>query len=770
VIEQLRRLAGLSAEDSDHTKLDKIRRMFSWAAEQAEKAMPLLAEMMSIPIEPLSDSPELPPPMQTKFQTLSVLVDLLLALSARNPVFCLLEDGQWADASTQELLDLLMGRIGNSRILLIVTHRPEYNPRADSYGNVSALQLSRLARRDVIEMAQLALRELPSVFLQRIIDESDSIPLFIEELARGVIESSRSDVLSVHNQSAERLASWSVPTSLRDSLAARLDRAPRARNVAQIAAVLGREFSRDTLLRVSSMSDTELNLALAHLQQSEVVQQIDGTPSARYAFKHALMRDAAYESLLKSSRREIHAKVAATIEEMSPEVVADQPELLAYHYSLAGNAELAVRYWLIGGHRAHGRSANVEAIAQFEKALESLETLPKTPTRDETELEIQLTLGLCLVAVRGYSADDTRKSFERAYALSADFGGPLREFQAIFGMWGHYWMVARHDRSIELGETLLTKAEALHQPITLAVGHRALGSTLFTLGDFSGAREHLEKAISLVPPASMERRSLSYAVDPRIASLIMLGWDLWTLGFPDQALENVLLALEEARDSADPYSVAFAHYVTSAVRLLRGEYQHSLWHADSSLSVSLEHRINLYKLYSRFGRGCALARMGQLENGLLEIREGIEEAHRCNLAYMQGFMLGWLATMQAETGDPGAALLTIDEALKSINDVAGRACEAELLRLRGVCLLATQPGAADEVEQIYLDAIAVARAQRARSLELRATTSLARLLNDQGKKDQARLLLAPAYYWFTEGLETADLRDAKTLLDELGSN
>ena len=226
------------------------------------------------------------------------------------------------------------------------------------------------------------------------------------------------------------------------------------------------------------------------------------------------MRDAAYELLLKSSRREIHAKVAVQQpkKEMSPEVVADQPELLAYHYSLAGNAELAVRYWLIGGHRAHGRSANVEAIAQFEKALELLETLPKTPTRDETELEIwSLTdpLGLCLVAVRGYSADDTRKSFERAYALSADFGGPLREFQAIFGMRGYYRMVARHDRSIELGETLLTKAEALHQPITLAVGHRALGSTLFTLGDFSGAREHLEKAISRVPPASTERKSLS---------------------------------------------------------------------------------------------------------------------------------------------------------------------------------------------------------------------------------------------------------------------
>ena len=393
--------------------------------------------------------------------------------------------------------------------------------------------------------------------------------------------------------------------------------------------------------------------------------------------------------------------------------------------------------------------------------------LPEAPTRDETELEIQLSLGLCLVAVRGYSAEDTRKSFERAYALSAYCGGPLKEIQAIFGLWGHYWMIARHDRSIEFGEMLLAKAEPLHQPITLALAHRALGSTLFTLGDFSRAREHLDKAISLLPRASAEQRSQSYAVDPRIAALLMLGWDLWKLGYPDQAVDNVLQALEEATESGDPYSIAFAHYVTSAVRLLRGEHQQSLWHADTSLWVSLEHRIGLYELYSRFGRGCALARMGQAEGGILEIREGIEEARRCGLAYMQGLMLGWLAAVQAETGDPEAALLTIDEAFKSINDVAGRACEAELHRVRGDCLLAVRPGAAGDVERIYRDAIAVAQSQRGRSLELRASMSLARLLNDQGRNEEAHMLLAPAYGWFTEGLETADLRDAKALLDKL---
>jgi tetratricopeptide (TPR) repeat protein len=290
---------------------------------------------------------------------------------------------------------------------------------------------------------------------------------------------------------------------------------------------------------------------------------------------------------------------------------------------------------------------------------------------------------------------------------------------------------------------------------------------LFTLGDFVRAREHLERAIGLAPRMSVEGMSLSYAVDPRIAAQLVLAWDLWILGHPEQALDNVLQALEQATERADPYTIAFAHYVTSAVRLLRGEVQDSLEHADQSLALSKEHRINLYALYSRFGRGCALARMGQREQAIGEIRDGIEEACRSNLGYMRGFMLGWLATVQADAGDPESALGTIDAAFRHVNDVAGRAWEAELCRLRGDALLAARPGAVDDAERSYRDGIAVAQRQHARSLELRATTSLARLLRGQGKDDEARTLLAAVYDWFTEGLDTADLREAKALLDQL---
>jgi len=767
VIRQVERLCNFAAEDSNEAKRDKIKGLLSLATKDVDKALPLVAEMMSIPAAssaaPLALSAE-----QLKVHILSLLVELLLGLAAKGPVFCLLEDAQWIDPSTQELLDLVIGQIENARILMIVTHRPEYQVQSGIAGNVSALTMSRLGRREVAEMAELLLREhtVSAAVTKRIIDDSDSIPLFVEELARGVIESREANENGIAGP--EPSASWSVPDSLRDSLVARLDRAPQARSVAQMAAVMGRDFSYDMLLHVSSLRNSDLDQALAHLKESGIVQVIDSRPPARYAFKHALVRDAAYESLLKSARRAIHARVGAVIEEDAPEIVAGQPELLAYHYSMAGNAESAARYWLQGGRRARSRSANVEAAFQFQKALEFLELLPETRERAALQLEIQLSLGLCSVAVRGYAADETRKWFEGARSLSIELGEPLKEIQAIFGLWGHYWMIARHDRAIELGETLLAKAQQHNDPIARAVGHRSLGSTLFTLGDFVGAREHLERAIALKEGASTDTPSLSlsYASDPRIASELILGWTLWILGYPEQAHRHVLNGLAQA-EQANPYTLAFAHYMTCAVQLLRGEFADALSHADRSLAVSTEHRINLYALYSRFGRGCALAKLGQTERGLTDVRKSIEEARRSNLGHMRGFMFAWLAAIQLETADPDAALTTIDDALKHIDDVAGRAWEAELRRLRGETLLLLRPDVIDETEKSFDDAIGIAKSQRARSLELRATASLAQLLQRQGRAGEARQRLAAVTDWFSEGYDTEDLKKARALLDRL---
>jgi class 3 adenylate cyclase/tetratricopeptide (TPR) repeat protein len=769
IIQQIKSLGQLTTDDDGHATLDKIGKLISRATEQVDKTLPLIADMIGAPIEsrypPLALTAQ-----QIKTQTLLALAQLLIGISARGPVFCVLEDAQWIDPSANELLDLVAGQIEKANVLLIVTHRPEWQSSSRIYGNASKLTLSRLNRDEAAELTHLVLRHqaVSPLLLERVVNESDAIPLFVEELARGVmVERGGSIRHAADDPNAESSASWSVPESLRDSLVARLDRAPQARSVAQMAAVVGREFTYNLLSRISPLIRLELDSALEHLEQSEIIQRVGSHPFDRYVFKHALLRDAAYESLLRANRRGIHAKVASAMEYERPEIVAAQPELLAYHYGLAGNAELAAQYWVLGGQRARSRSANLEAAGQFQRALEALESLPETLERKRTKLEIQLSLGLCFIAVRGYSSDETRRSFELAHSLCAELDEQNKELQAFFGLWGHYWMTARHDRAIELSETLLLKAESSREPVALIVGHRSLGCTLFTQGEFVRARGHLERAVVLAQQAAIDVSNLSYAVDPRIAAQLVLAWDLWILGYPGQALHLTLQALALSVERGEPYGVAFAHYVTSAVLLLRGEPKEALLHAEESFSVSREHRINLYESFSQFGRGCALGMMGQRERAISDIRQGIEAARRSDLRYMRSFMLGSLATVQADTGDPETAMSTLNEAFEHTNNVAGRAWEAELYRLRGDILLLGGSDAMEMAERSYRDAIGVARRQHAHSLELRATTSLARVLQGRHRNDEAFELLTPTYTWFVEGFDTVDLREAKVLLSEL---
>ena len=768
ISEQIERVAEITGRDTAETKLQKLEKLIAQAVEDVRPVVPMFAALLSIELSNRYPALELTPEQQKEL-TFEALVNQALGLATKRPVLMILEDAQWIDPTTQEAFDLLIPRIADHRVLLIITHRPEFQPSWTGLDHVVPITLTRLGRLQVTTMIKRLTSGVPisNEIISQIVAKTDGIPLFVEELTRGVIDAGVLDEHGAGIDLGDPRGTASIPETLRDSLMARLDLAPQGRRVAQTAAVIGRDFSYDLLQRVLSINDSELRSSLSHLEESRIVQKIDNRLPTRYAFWHALLRDVAYESLLKTISRQIHAKVAETMKNDFPDIAANRPELLAHHYSLAGNAEMAVRYWLSGGERAQNRSAYLEAISQLQKALEFLEFLPDTRAHRVTRLEANLSLGLCFIAARGYAADDTKIAFECARALSHELGDSSKEIQAIFGEWGHHWMRAQHDRAIELGEMLLAKAEELDDPVSQVVAHRSLGSTLFTLGEFVLAREHLEQAISLSRHVYTEDLSLSFAVDPQIASRLMLAWLLWILGYPDQALTNVEQALEEAIDHARPYSVAFAHYVTSAVHLLRGEPQESAWHAERSIALSAEHRINLYALYSRFGVGCALAKMDQAEKGLPEIEAGIAEARRSNLGYMQPFMLGWLATVQAEIGDKKVALTTIDDALKWINDVSGRAWEAEVRRLRGDILLAVRPDALDDAESSHTEAIAVAQRQSARSLELRAAISLARLWQTQGKTKEAHDLLAPVYHWFTEGFDTADLQDAKALLNKL---
>jgi predicted ATPase len=541
----------------------------------------------------------------------------------------------------------------------------------------------------------------------------------------------------------------------------RLDRVAPSRRIAQIAAVIGREFSYDLLSAAARIDKEDMQSAISLLEQADVIYRVSISPFVRFAFKHVLLRDAIYDSLLRSKRQQIHADIAAILEHDFSKLVENQPEVLAFHYQEASNHQLAIRYWFKSGQRALARSANVEAIANFRKALQLLNALPETPERTKQEIDIQLALGIPLIAVQGYAAAETREAFSRARSLCLRLGNIPEYYQALFGVWGNLWMSGKNSEALHMAEEFLSRSRALSDPVPLMVAHRVMGSTLLTIGEFQSSANHFEEAIRLSVSRGKQPLYNLYMVEPQVASLLLLSWDLWFLGYPDQSLSRVSEALALAQDLGQPYTVAFAHYMTSVVHLLRGDAARGLKSAERSFEMSQEQRFSLYVTLSRISRGRALGDLGRLGEARAEIELGIDEARRSGVGYMLPMMESWLAEVHAKAGENETALSIVEETLSNIGDVTGRAWEAELHRQRAQILVALNPSKVREAESCLKKSIEVARGQTAKSLELRAATSLAELWRTQGRLDDARALLEPICRWFDEGAETADLRRAR---------
>ena len=758
VIEQIEQAAHLIAREADADKITKLQAYLPRSTNSSIEPLLLIANLLSISTENQQHLSELTP-QQIKNRTISTLVDLLLAFSVQRPTLCIFEDAHWLDASTLELLELMISRIAHARVLLIVSSRPEFRPTWLAHANVSTHSLTRLSQAEVKTMIRDLLRggNMPQKLVDQIIEKADGVPLFIEELTSSTLSAPLRETLG----HTEQPASLRVPETLSDALMERLDRAAPSRRVAQIAAVIGREFSDDLLSAAARIDEEDMQSALSLLEKADIIYRVGISPFVRFAFKHVLLRDAIYNSLLKSKRQQIHADIAAILVHDFPKLVENQPEVLALHYQEASNHQMAIRYWFESGQRALAHSANVEAIANFRKALQLLNALPETPERIKQEIDIQLALGIPLIAVRGYTAAETREAFSRARTLCLRLGDIPEYFQALFGLWGNHWMCGKNDEALRMADEFLSRSRALSDPVLLMVANRVMGSTLLTLGDFQSSANHFEETIRL--STGREERPLYnlYMVGPRAASLLLLSWDLWILGYPDQALSRVSEALALGKDLGHPYTVAFAHYMTSVVHLLRGDAAHALESAERSFEMSQEQRFSLYAILSRISRGRAIGEMGRLGEARVELTQGIDEARRNGVGFMLPMMDSWLADVHTKTGENEYALSFVERALTNIGDVTGRSWEAELHRQRAQILLALDPSKLREAESHLQKSIEVARGQSAKSLELRATTNLAELWRTQGRPDEARALLEPICHWFNEGAETADLRQAR---------
>ena len=634
LIDLLQRVLGFTRDGSPEEKLRKLEATLedSLAVRQSDgltEVVPLLASLLSLPL-PDRYPPLTLTPQRQKQKTLETLLTWLLAEAKRQSVAFIVEDPHWADPSMLEFLGLLLDHAATARLLVILAFRPEFVPPWPLRSYMTQLTLSRLSRYQVEEMVNEVTRSkaLPAEVVQQIVMKTDGVPLFVEELTKMVVESvgsigSVASIGSIGSHKGTSLQALTIPATLHDSLMARLDRLGPAKEVAQIGAILGREFSYELLHAVAPVEETTLQHALTQLVEAELLYQHGLSPQTRYIFKHALVQDVAYQSLLKSTRQQYHRKIAQVLEEQFGETKEAQPELLAHHYTEAGLIAQAIPFWQRAGQRASQHSANAEAISHLTKGLELLKTLPDTPERVQQELTLQVPLGVALMAVKSWAAPEVERTYARAREICQQIGETPQLFPVLWGLWAFYVVRAEFKTARELGEQCLRLAQSMQDPTLLVGAHYALGGLLIWLGEFSPARAHLEQGIAFYTLQQHRSHASLYGWDLGVGCLWYVAWPLWLLGYPDQALQRIHEALTLAQDLAHPDSLDWALIGAASIHQFRREERLTQERAEAALALASEQGFALQLTRGTVLRGWALAEQGQGEEGITQLQQSL---------------------------------------------------------------------------------------------------------------------------------------------------
>src|SRR5918995_3753889 len=768
VIGLLERAVGLSRAEPPECQLDKLEALLSVSTEPVEEVVPLLAALLGIPTgdrySPLDLSPE-----RQKARTFEALLDQMEGLARRQPVLSLYKDLHWVDPSTRELLGLILDRARRLPVLVIMTFRPDFIPSWPRRRHVTPIALGPLGRRQSIAMIEWLTdgRALPTTVLDQILAKTEGVPLFIEELTKTVLASGLLKNGGDRYELAGPLPQLAIPTTLRDSLMARLDRLPPAKEVAQVAACIGREFTYPLLAAISPLPHAKVQTALDRLAAAELVFSRGTTPEASYAFKHALVRDAAHETLLKAQRQQLHGRIATVLEERFPETVETEPELLAQHCTEAGLIEQAVEYWQRAGQQALARSATAEAVAQLDRGLKLLVGLPDGPERRRRELGLQLVLGPALIAAKGFAAPETGRAYARACELCRELGDITKLLPALYGQSVVHWQRAELAAAHEGARELLRLAEEQGDDAAEVVGHRTLGTFLFQLGRLAESLAHSESGLALYDPVRDRSSRFIYAIDSRVVCLLWLSQALLALGYPEQAQVRQGEALATARELAHPNTIAQALFCDWTLHQLLRDGRAGQAQAEALIALTTEQGLPLWLAAGVVIRGWALAAGGRAEEGIAVIRRGLADYRATGAALFSPYFLVLLADAHGRADQATIGLSLLADALEGVERTGVRWVEAELHRLRGELSLALPEPDQSEAEACFRQALAVAHEQQAKLWELRAATSLARLWRDQRRRNEAHDLLAPIYGWVTEGFDTVDLNEAKALLDAL---
>jgi class 3 adenylate cyclase/tetratricopeptide (TPR) repeat protein len=771
IIDNFERALKFTRDETAEAKLDKLEALIVTQYGRPRADVRFVASILSLPCEDRYGTLVMTP-QRHKDETLRTLVDIIQAAARRQPSMLLFEDAHWADPTTLEVLDLLIDRVRTIPLLVVLTHRPEFQPRWPGHGHIGALNLSKLTRTQSAAMvATLAGgKALPGPLLEQILTRTDGVPLFIEELTKAVLESGELKEAGDHYEYAGSVHSVTIPATLRDSLMARLDRFIPVREIAQIGAAIGREFTYEMIEAVAPMPQAHLDDALARLCESGLAFRRGTPPDAIYSFKHALVQDAAYDSLLKRRRQELHAKIARVIEQRFPNIQVTEPEVLAHHLTEAGRAEAAIPLWQRAGELALQRMALSEAISHLNQGLELVDTLPRSLRRDTTELRMRILLGTARMGLKGWAAPEVWTSLYPALALAKS----LKRYDALTPiLWGLTSSVLNQGRvaeSLPWVEEMVDIATATGTADLLIAGHGLACTCYCYAGGFTKVLEHADKVLDLYDSETHRHLVDLLYRDPKTLAGIFGSISTWILGYPDRALRLSNDTDAHARRRGHPFDLGYALIIGSY------EFDHRWTHEDLRKRAEECERLGrenslpvLWAMVANFGYGLALIRGGKPAEGIIPLKSGIAAWEAAGGRTRSPTMKTFLAEAMALSGELDNALQLLDEIIAQVECPGWeeRLSYAETLRLKG--WIFSLKGDLDNAEKQFLASLDWARRQQAKMWELRTSTSLTRLWQSQGKRQKAYELLAPVYDWFTEGFDTKDLQEAKVLLAELAA-
>jgi class 3 adenylate cyclase/predicted ATPase len=769
VVTYLRQAAGLAAEDSVPTQLHKLDTLVVNSGLDDRVTVALLEDLLSIRGDERYQLPNVSPDKR-KDMTLEALVQYLQRLAEHSPVLLIVEDAHWLDPTTLDLMTRIIDRIRQMRVLLLITFRPDFRPVWAEYSHVTFLTLNRLPRRQSAELiaAMTGGKVLPQEVQQAILAKTDGVPLYIEELTENLLETGLlSEGIDSFTLKAP-LKDMVIPDSLQALLMERVDRLGPVKEIVQIGSAIGREFTYELLRAAVDITDNRLNGALDLFVTSGIILQEGERPLSRYRFKHMLVQEAAYNTLPKKSRRLLHARIAKTLEEKFAERVRLEPELLAYHFEQAGLAGPAITYWHLAARRDADRSANVEALNHFNRALTLLKDLPVDTERDALELELLIARGAPMVTVKGYASQEIERNYLRARDLSQTNSGSEHHFLAVWGLWVFHLVRGPLVTACDLAETLLSLARHQQNPDQLIRAHESIGSTYSFLGRFDEAKAHLLAAKSLYDPARHRSQVLPYTQDPGITARIILARTLWILGEVDQVEALSQEAIGMARELEHPFTLAFALATVSWIYATVRDADRTLVLAEEAVALSAKYSFEVTLAWATSLQGWALAEKGD-EQGLGRLVKGLSATQAAGASLNNTFTLALLAEIYLRQKRIDEGLGALAEAQKLVCSQGECCWQAELLRLKGELLLEQFEPSVSAAEQCFAEALRVAQDQHASMLELRAAVSMARLLRKLNRLDAAKPVLHSVCSRFQERVANPDLIEARNILEQLSA-